>query len=144
MRIKIIHKSKHELPAYASDGASGMDLRANIDEPITLQPMQRTVIDTGIHIALPPALEAHVRPRSGLAAKHGITVLNSPGTIDSDFRGEIKVILVNLSEDEFVVKDGDRIAQLVVAPYLRISWDLATTLDHTGRGDGGLGSTGLA
>lgn len=121
-----------------------MDLRANIDHSITLLPMHRAVVDTGIHIALPSGLEAQVRPRSGLAAKHGITVLNSPGTIDADFRGEIKVILINLSKDEFTIKDGDRIAQLVVAPYSRVSWNLVTELDSTERGDGGLGSTGVA
>lgn len=143
MKVKIINQSKHALPAYATEGASGMDLRANVDAPITLAPRQRALVSTGLYMALPSGYEAQIRPRSGWALKHGITVLNSPGTIDEDYRGEIKVLLINLSDQDFVVQDGERIAQLVVAPYTRISWDLEVSLDNTARGQGGYGSTGI-
>ncbi|XWN35743.1 MAG: dUTP diphosphatase [Roseivirga sp.] len=142
MSIPIINHSKHLLPAYATPDASGMDLRANIEESITLLPGQRTLVSTGLHIALPKGFEAQVRPRSGLAFKHGITVLNSPGTIDADYRGEIKVLLINLSEKEFKIQDGERIAQLVVAAYTPVEWQRVDQLDDTLRGQGGYGSTG--
>lgn len=143
MKVKIINQSKHALPAYATEGASGMDLRANVDAPITLAPRQRALVGTGLYMALPSGYEAQIRPRSGWALKHGITVLNSPGTIDEDYRGEIKVLLINLSDQDFVVQDGERIAQLVVASYTRISWDPEVSLDNTARGQGGYGSTGI-
>lgn len=143
MTVKIYNTSKHELPNYESLAAAGMDLRANLEEEITLPPMGRSIIKTGLHIALPIGYEAQVRPRSGLAAKKGITVLNAPGTIDADYRGEIGVILVNLSNDPFVVKDGERIAQLVIAKHERITWQETTKLDETQRGQAGFGSTGV-
>ena len=142
--ISIINHSKHPLPTYATPDASGMDLRASIEESITLSPGQRTLVPTGLHIALPQGFEAQVRPRSGLAFKHGITVLNSPGTIDADYRGEIKVLLINFSEQPFVIQDGERIAQLVVAAYTSVAWQLVDKLDDTSRGEGGYGSTGIA
>ncbi|WP_339044694.1 dUTP diphosphatase [Cardinium endosymbiont of Tipula unca] len=142
MQIPIINQSNHPLPAYATIGSSGMDLRAFTNEPIALAPLQRVLIDTGISIALPIGYEAQVRPRSGLALKYGITVLNSPGTIDADYRGEIKVLLVNLSEASFIVEDGDRIAQLVVAKYEQVVWEVVSVLNETTRGAGGHGSTG--
>ena len=142
MRIKIINRSKHDLPAYATADASGMDLRANMDTSITLKPWQRIAIGTGLHIALPKGYEAQIRPRSGLALKHGLTLMNTPGTIDADYRGEIQVLLINLSDQDFVIKDGERIAQLVVAPYTQVTWLSVDTLDVTDRGHGGLGSTG--
>ena len=140
--IAIINRSKHALPAYETEHSAGMDLRANLDEPITLSPLQRALIPTGLFIALPAGYEAQVRPRSGLAAKQGVTVLNSPGTIDADYRGEIKVILVNLSNDTVHVQDGDRVAQLVIARYEKATWTEVETLDETARGTGGFGSTG--
>ena len=143
MQVKIINHSTHPLPAYATSDASGLDLRAHIPASITLQPMQRTLIGTGLHIALPKGLEAQIRPRSGLALKQGITVLNSPGTIDADYRGEIKVLLINLSDEPFVIQDGERIAQLVVGAYTQIAWVPVETLDETTRGTGGYGSTGV-
>ncbi|MBB4119319.1 dUTP pyrophosphatase [Mesonia hippocampi] len=143
MTVKIYNTSKHELPNYESLAAAGMDLRANLEEEITLPPMGRSIIKTGLHIALPIGYEAQVRPRSGLAAKKGITVLNAPGTIDADYRGEIGVILVNLSNDPFVIKDGERIAQLVIAKHERITWQETTELDETQRGQAGFGSTGV-
>jgi dUTP pyrophosphatase len=143
MNIRIINHSKHDLPAYATTDASGMDLRANINESIALQPLQRVLVETGLYIALPKGYEAQVRPRSGLALKHGLTVLNSPGTIDADYRGEIKVMLINLSEQCFVVEDGERIAQLVVAAHARVVWTPVAALDDTPRGLGGFGSTGV-
>ena len=143
MEVSIINRSKHTLPMYATAGASGMDLRANMDESITLQPLQRVLVGTGLYIALPQGYEAQVRPRSGLAAKHGLTVLNSPGTIDADYRGEIKVILINLSEKDFIIEDGERIAQLVVAAHAQVVWTPVTKLDHTSRSQGGFGSTGM-
>lgn len=142
MHIKIINRSKHDLPAYATAGASGMDLRANLDASVTLRPWQRTLVGTGLYMALPLGYEAQVRPRSGLALKHGLTVLNSPGTIDADYRGEIKVMLVNLSEKAFVIEDGERIAQLVIAAYAQARWTPVVALDDTARGKGGFGSTG--
>lgn len=142
MKVKIINQSKHVLPTYETLASAGMDLRANLDEPITLSPLERALIPTGLFIELPIGYEAQVRPRSGLAWKHGLTVLNSPGTIDADYRGEIKVILVNLSNESFEIKDGERIAQMVVAAHARIEWDAVNSLEETQRGAGGFGSTG--
>jgi dUTP pyrophosphatase len=141
--IQIINKSKHDLPQYETSQSAGMDVRANIDEPITLKPLERVVIKTGLHISLQPGFEAQVRPRSGLALKKGITVLNSPGTIDADYRGEIGVILVNLSAENFVIKDGERVAQIVIAKYEQASWEEVETLSETKRGVDGFGSTGI-
>lgn len=143
MNVQIINKSKHQTPAYETDGAAGMDLRANLEEPITLKPLERTIIKTGLFIALPKGYEAQVRPRSGLAAKKGITVLNAPGTVDADYRGEIGVILVNISNEDFIVNNGERIAQLVIAKHERITWKEVEVLDETERGSGGFGSTGM-
>ena len=143
MTIQIINKSKHELPNYETIASAGMDLRANISEAITLKPLERTIVKTGLFIALPVGTEAQVRPRSGLAAKKGITVLNAPGTIDADYRGEIGVILVNLSNENFVINDGERIAQLVIAKHERAVWDEVEVLGETERGAGGFGSTGI-
>jgi len=143
MKVQIINKSKHELPNYETIASAGMDLRANISEAITLKPLERAIVKTGLFIALPVGAEAQVRPRSGLAAKKGITVLNSPGTVDADYRGEIGVILVNLSNDDFVINDGERIAQLVIAKHERAEWDIVTELSETERGSGGFGSTGV-
>ncbi|MEM9416979.1 MAG: dUTP diphosphatase [Bacteroidota bacterium] len=144
MHIPIINRSKHALPAYATTDASGMDLRANLDESIPLKPGQRTLVATGLHMALPKGYEAQVRPRSGLALKHGITVLNSPGTIDADYRGEIKVMLINLAEETFIIEDGERIAQLVIAAHAQAIWMPVESLAATDRGEGGFGSTGTA
>ncbi len=143
IQIKVINKGRHQLPEYATEQSAGMDLRANIAEPLTLQPLQRQLIPTGLHMALPKGYEAQVRPRSGLALKHGITVLNSPGTIDSDYRGEVKVLLVNLSQEPFTINDGERIAQLVVARHEQATLIPADTLDETERGEGGYGHTGV-
>lgn len=143
MQIQITNKSKHALPSYETDASAGMDLRANIDESITLKPLERTIVKTGLFIALPVGFEAQVRPRSGLAAKNGITVLNAPGTVDADYRGEIGVILVNLSNENFVINDGERIAQLVIAKHERAHWEEVEVLSETKRGAGGFGSTGL-
>ena len=142
MQIKIVNKSKHALPAYETAHAAGMDLRASLDQPVLLKPLERALVPTGLFIELPEGHEAQVRPRSGLAAKKGITVLNSPGTIDADYRGEIKVILVNLSNEEFIVQDGERIAQMVVAKHERVEWIASAELLETERGAGGFGSTG--
>ncbi|HEY9222008.1 MAG TPA: dUTP diphosphatase [Lutibacter sp.] len=142
MQIQITNKSKHALPSYETDASAGMDLRANIDESITLKPLERTIVKTGLFIALPVGFEAQVRPRSGLAAKNGITVLNAPGTVDADYRGEIGVILVNLSNEDFVINDGERIAQLVIAKHERANWEEVEVLNETKRGAGGFGSTG--
>jgi len=142
MQVKIVNKSNHRLPEYATVASAGMDLKANTDAIITIKPLQRVLVPTGLFIELPVGYEAQVRPRSGLAAKHGITVLNSPGTIDADYRGEIKVILVNLSNDAFVIEPGERIAQLVVAKHERVEWQEVSVLDETARGEGGFGSTG--
>ena len=143
MKVKIINKSKHDLPRYATELSAGMDLRANLDNPVVLKPLGRALVPTGLHIALPEGYEAQVRPRSGLALKHGVTLLNSPGTVDADYRGEIGVILVNLSNEEFVIHDGERIAQMVIARYERISWEQMDELDETRRGSGGFGHTGV-
>jgi dUTP pyrophosphatase len=143
MKVRIVNKSAYPTPAYATEKSAGMDLKANIDEPITLGPLQRAMVPTGLYMALPDGTEAQVRPRSGLAAKHGISVLNAPGTVDADYRGEVKVILVNLSNEPFVINPGERIAQLVVARYEKVEWDEVDVLDETERGAGGFGSTGL-
>lgn len=142
MNIKIINKSNHDLPHYETIASAGMDLRANIEAPITLKPLERTIVKTGLFIELPIGTEAQVRPRSGLAAKKGITVLNAPGTIDADYRGEIGVILVNLSNDNFTIENGERIAQLVIAKHERAEWQEVDVLSETSRGAGGFGSTG--
>ena len=143
MDVRIINKSKHQTPSYETKASAGMDLRANLTGLVTLKPLERAIIKTGLYIALPIGYEAQVRPRSGLAAKHGITVLNAPGTIDADYRGEIGVILVNLSNDEFTVKDGDRVAQMVIAKFEHTKWEEVNVLNETSRGDGGFGSTGI-
>ena len=143
IQIPIVNKSRHALPEYATEQSAGMDLRANIDAPVTLEPLQRALIPTGLFMALPKGYEAQVRPRSGLAIKHGIGVLNAPGTIDADYRGEIKVILVNLSAEPFTINDGDRIAQMVIAPHETIAWQPATELSETERGTGGFGHSGV-
>jgi dUTP diphosphatase len=142
MKIKIINKSSHNLPHYETIASAGMDLRANITEAITLRPLERTIIKTGLFIELPMGYEAQVRPRSGLAAKKGVTVLNTPGTIDADYRGEIGVILVNLSNEDFIIENGERVAQLVVAKHERAEWVPVEELSETSRGSGGFGSTG--
>ena len=142
-KVKIVNKSNHRLPEYATPGAAGMDLKANIDEPIVLGSLERQLIPTGIYIQLPDGFEARVQPRSGLAAKYGVTVCNTPGCVDCDYIGEVKVILINLSKDKFVVNPGDRIAQLIVSKVERVEWDKVATLEETGRGEGGFGSTGL-
>jgi dUTP pyrophosphatase len=142
MKVKIVNHSPYPLPAYATALSAGLDLKADLPEAITLKPLQRAMVPTGLYIALPPGYEAQVRPRSGLAAKHGITVLNSPGTIDADYRGEVRVILVNLSEEPFEIVPGERIAQMVVARHEQVEWEPVETLDATGRGAGGFGSTG--
>jgi len=143
MKIKVVNKSKHSLPHYSTIASAGMDLRANIDESISLKPLERTIVKTGIFMELPVGLEAQVRPRSGLAFKKGITVLNSPGTVDADYRGEVGVILVNLSAEEFIIEDGERIAQMVIAKHEQADWVEVETLDETERGAGGFGSTGV-
>ena len=143
MKVEIINRSKHALPAYATDLSAGMDLRANLDEPIVLNPLERTLVPTGLFMALPAGYEAQVRPRSGLAIKKGITVLNSPGTIDADYRGEVCVILVNLSADDFVIEDGERIAQMVIARHEQVAWEAVEVLSETERGAGGFGHTGV-
>jgi len=142
--VKIINQSTNELPHYQTEHSAGMDLRANLTEAISLQPGQRKLIPTGLFIELPEGYEAQIRPRSGLALKHGITVLNSPGTIDADYRGEIMVLLINLSEVEFMVAHGERIAQMIVSPYQQVRWQLTDSLTQTERGAGGYGSTGQA
>lgn len=142
MNVQIINKSKHPLPSYATVASAGMDLRANLSEPITLKPLQRTLVPTGLYMALPVGYEAQVRPRSGLALKKGITVLNTPGTIDADYRGEVGVILVNLSAEEFVIEDGERIAQLVIARHEQVEWQPVEVLEDTQRGAGGFGHSG--
>lgn len=143
MKIKIVNKSKHPLPEYATLGSAGMDLRANIDAPITLAPGERKLIPTGIYIALPVGYEAQIRPRSGLALKHGIGLANMLGTCDADYRGEIGVILINLGQEDFVVNDGERIAQMVIAKHERAEWEVVEELDETERGEGGYGHTGV-
>lgn len=143
MKVQVINKSKHPLPAYATALSAGMDLRANIDQPIVLKPLERCLVPTGLFIALPPSYEAQVRPRSGLAIKKGITVLNAPGTIDADYRGEVCVVLVNLSSEPFVIEDGERIAQMIVARHEQVKWDEVEVLTDTERGAGGFGHTGV-
>jgi len=143
MQIKIINKSRHTLPHYETNSSAGMDLKANLSEKITLKPLQRSLIKTGLFIALPTNYEAQVRPRSGLAIKKGITVLNAPGTIDADYRGEIGIILINLSNEDFSIKDGDRVAQLVITKYSQAKWEEVELLEDTKRGKGGFGSTGV-
>lgn len=142
MKVQVINKSKHPLPQYATELSAGMDIRANLSEPITLRPLQRCLVPTGLYMALPAGFEAQVRPRSGLAIKKGISVLNSPGTIDADYRGEVCVILVNLSSEDFVIEDGERIAQIVIARHEQTEWQEVEVLDETGRGAGGFGHTG--
>jgi dUTP pyrophosphatase len=143
MKIKIVNKSHHPLPAYATEQSAGMDLRANIDEPIVLKPMERRLVPTGLHIALPVGYEAQVRPRSGLALKKGITVLNAPGTVDADYRGDVGVILINLSDEPFTIEDGERIAQMVIARHEHAEFIPVDVLDETERGEGGYGHTGV-
>lgn len=140
--VKLVNNSKHSSPEYATKNAAGMDLRANIESPIVLKPLERTLVPTGLFMELPVGSEAQIRPRSGLAFKNGITVLNSPGTIDADYRGEIKVLLVNLSNQDFIINDGERVAQMVVAKHEQVEWQSVDTLEETERGSGGFGSTG--
>ena len=143
LKIKVVNKGHQPLPQYATEQSAGMDLRANLDAPVTLKPLERRLVPTGLHIALPAGYEAQVRPRSGLALKKGITVLNTPGTIDADYRGEIGVVLINLSQDEFVVEDGERIAQMVIARHEQGDFEEVEILDETERGEGGYGHTGV-
>lgn len=143
MQIQIVNKSHHKLPQYATALSAGLDIRANLDSPITLKPLGRILVPTGLFIALPQGYEAQIRPRSGLAIKKGITVLNSPGTIDADYRGEICIILVNLSSDDFVIEDGERICQMVIARHEQAVWEDVEVLDQTERGEGGFGHTGV-
>lgn len=142
MKIKIVNKSSHPLPEYATALAAGMDLRANLEQPIVLKPLERTLVPTGIYLQLPEGYEAQIRPRSGLAIKHGIGIVNSPGTIDADYRGEIRVILVNLSNEDFTIQDGERVCQMVIARHARVEWENVESLDETQRGAGGFGHTG--
>lgn len=142
MKVKIVNKSRFALPEYQTPLSAGLDIRANLDQSVTLQPLERAMIPTGLYVELPEGCEMQIRPRSGLAAKHGVTVLNSPGTIDADYRGEIKVILVNLSNEPFTIEAGERIAQMIVARYEQIEWEAAEELSSTERGAGGFGSTG--
>jgi dUTP pyrophosphatase len=142
MKIKIVNRSRHSLPDYATIHSAGMDLRANLENPVVLKPLERSLIPTGIYIQLPNGYEAQIRPRSGLAIKHGICIVNAPGTIDADYRGEIKVILANLSNEDFTINDGERICQMIVAKHERVEWVEVDELDETERGDGGFGHTG--
>jgi len=143
MKIKVVNRGRQPLPQYATSQSAGMDLRANLSEPIVLHPMERRLIPTGLYIALPEGFEAQVRPRSGLALKHGLTVLNAPGTIDADYRGEVGVVLINLSQEDFVINDGERIAQMVIARHEQAEFELVEELDETERGAGGYGHTGV-
>ena len=143
IKVKVVNRGHQQLPAYATPQSAGMDLRANLSEPVTLHPLERRLIPTGLHIALPEGYEAQVRPRSGLALKHGLTVLNTPGTIDADYRGEIGVVLINLSQEDFVINDGERIAQMVIARHEQGDFVLVEELDATERGEGGYGHTGV-
>ncbi|MBQ8220229.1 MAG: dUTP diphosphatase [Bacteroidaceae bacterium] len=143
MKVQIINRGHHALPAYATALSAGMDLRANLDEPIVLKPLQRCLVPTGLFLALPEGYEAQVRPRSGLALKKGVTVLNSPGTVDADYRGEVGVILINLSAEDFVIEDGERIAQMVIARHEQVTWEEVEILSETERGAGGFGHTGV-
>jgi dUTP pyrophosphatase len=142
LNVKIINQSNHKLPAYETLHSAGMDIRANLDAQVTIKPLERVMIPTGLFIELPVGYEAQIRPRSGLAAKTGVTVLNSPGTIDADYRGEIKIILVNLSDTEFIIRDGERVAQMIVTKHERVKWTIASHLEITERGEGGFGHTG--
>ena len=142
MKVRIVNKSKHDLPKYETPASAGMDLRANLEAPVLLKPLQRAMVPTGLFLELPLGYEAQVRPRSGLAAKHGLTVLNSPGTIDSDYRGEVKVILVNLSNTDFEIKDGERIAQMIISAHAKADWETVEALNESSRGAGGFGHTG--
>lgn len=142
MKVEIINKSKHELPKYETEFSAGMDLKANLDETITLKPLERIMVPTGLYIKLPEGYEAQIRPRSGLAIKHGISVINSPGTIDSDFIGQVMVLLINLSNNDFFINDGDRIGQMIINKYEKIIWSVVDKLEETKRGEGGFGSTG--
>lgn len=142
LEVRIVNKSKHELPTYKTDAAAGMDLCAELDEPVMLEPLERTLVPTGLYVELPDGYEAQIRPRSGLAYKHGITLLNTPGTIDADYRGELKVLMVNLSNASFQVQDGERIAQMVIAKHEQVSWKEVDSLEDTERGEGGFGHTG--
>jgi dUTP pyrophosphatase len=143
MKIKIVNKSKHNLPGYSTEYSAGMDLRANLDEPVVLKPLERKLIPTGLFIELPAGYEAQIRPRSGLAVKHGLTVLNTPGTIDADYRGEIGVILINLSDKDFAVEDGERICQMVISKHEKADWESVEILNESDRGAGGFGHTGI-
>lgn len=143
MNVKIINRSKNALPAYETLHAAGMDLRADLESPLVLRPMQRQLVPTGLFIELPEGYEAQIRPRSGLAFKHGIGIVNSPGTIDADYRGEVKVLLINFSDTDFEINSGDRIAQMIVAPYVKVTWQETETLNETVRGAGGYGHTGV-
>jgi len=143
MKVKIVNKSKHQLPSYSTDLSAGMDLRANLETPILMKPLERKLVPTGIYIELPERFEAQIRPRSGLALKHGLTVLNTPGTIDADYRGEIRVILINLSDTDFVIEDGERICQMVISKYEKVEFDEVEILGETVRGEGGFGHTGI-
>jgi dUTP pyrophosphatase len=143
MKIRIVNTSQHEVPAYATTASAGMDLRANLSEPVVLKPLERSLVATGLFIELPVGYEAQIRPRSGLAFKKGITVLNSPGTIDADYRGEIKVLLVNLSNENFTVENGERIAQMIIAAHEKVEWQQVESLEETVRGAGGFGHTGV-
>lgn len=142
MKVKVINRSRHELPQYETPQSAGLDIRANVDSPVVLKPLERKLVPTGLYVELPVGYEAQIRPRSGLALKHGISLLNTPGTIDADYRGEIGVIMVNLSNEEFTVNDGDRIAQMVVARHEQVEWQLVETLADSERGEGGFGHTG--
>ncbi len=142
MRIKIVNKSNNELPAYSTEMSAGMDIRANLSKPVTLKPLERKLIPTGLYVEIPKGYEAQIRPRSGLALKKGITVLNTPGTIDADYRGEIGIILINLSQDDFVIENGERICQMVIASHETVQWSLVQELEETERGSGGFGHTG--
>jgi len=142
MQVKIVNKSRNELPAYSTIHSAGMDLRANLGEPVTLKPLERALVPTGLFIELPEGYEAQIRPRSGLALKKGITILNTPGTIDADYRGEIGVILINLSQENFVIENGERICQMIIAAHEKVEWDLVEVLEETERGAGGFGHTG--
>ena len=143
MKVKIVNHSKHALPEYQTPLSAGLDIRANLDESVTLRPLERAMIPTGLFVELPEGCEMQIRPRSGLAAKHGITVLNSPGTIDADYRGEVCVILVNLSAEDFIIEDGERIAQMVIARHEQVQWEAGEALSETERGTGGFGHTGV-
>ena len=144
LKVKIINRSGNELPVYETPGSAGMDVRACLEEPVTLGPLERALIPTGLRVQLPEGYEMQIRPRSGLALKHGISLANTPGTVDADFRGEIGVILINLSNEPFTVNDGDRICQMVIAQYTRVEWEAVDEIDRTVRGDGGFGHTGMA